>query len=85
MSLELLFGLRNVRVRQIDLVDHWNDRQVLLHRQVHVGDCLRLDALGGVDDQEARLRTRSGCGKLRRKNQRAQGIDKIEFICFTVF
>ena len=39
-------------MRQVDLVDHRDDRQILLHRQVDVGHGLGLDALGGVDDQQ---------------------------------
>ena len=36
---------------QIDLVDHWNDREIVFERKVIVCQRLRLDALSGVDDQ----------------------------------
>ena len=39
-------------MRQIDFVDDRDDRQVLLHRQMHIGHRLRLHALRGIDDQQ---------------------------------
>ena len=39
-------------MRQINLVDHRDDREILLHRQVHVGDRLRLHALCRVNDKQ---------------------------------
>ena len=50
--LELPMHRRDVGVRQIDLVDHRDDRQALLVGEVDVGHRLRLDALGRVDDQQ---------------------------------
>ena len=50
--LQLLLRQRDVGVRQIDLVDDGDDGQVLLHRQVHVGHRLRLDALRRVHDEQ---------------------------------
>ena len=58
----------NVGVRQIDLVDHRHDRQALLVREMDVRHCLRLDALGRVDDQKrafaGRERARDFVGKI---------------------
>ena len=42
-----------LRRRQVDLVQHRDDVQVVLERQVEVGQRLRLDALRGVDEQDA--------------------------------
>ena len=50
--LQLPFRLRDVRVRQVDLVDDGDDGEVHLHRQVHVGDGLGLDALRGIHDEQ---------------------------------
>ena len=36
---------------QIDLVDHWQDFEIEIQRHMNVGDGLRFDALGRVDDQ----------------------------------
>ena len=56
--LQLLLGHRDVGVRQVDLVDHRDDREVLLHRQVDVGHRLRLHALRRVHDQQRPLARR---------------------------
>ena len=40
---------------QVDLVQHGNDVQVAVQRQVQVRQRLRLDALGGVDQQHRTL------------------------------
>lgn len=46
------FGLRG---RQVDLVEYGDDRELVLHRQVEVGESLGLDALGGVDQEDGAL------------------------------
>ena len=48
--------------REIDLVEHGDDRQVVLEGEVAVGERLRLDPLGGVDDQHDALRTPPASG-----------------------
>ena len=48
--------------RQVDLVDDRDDGQVVLERQVEVGDGLRLDALRGVDHQQRALAGGQGRG-----------------------
>ncbi len=44
-----------VRVGEVDLVDDGDHLEVVVDRLVHVGEGLRLDALGGVDHQERAL------------------------------
>src|SRR5690606_9168129 len=41
--------------RQVDLVEHRDDLQVVLHGQVQVRQGLRLDALGRIDQQDGSL------------------------------
>ena len=48
---DLLGDLVGARRGQVDLVDDRDDLQVVVERQVEVGQRLRLDALGGVDHQ----------------------------------
>ena len=50
--LDLLPDALHVGARQVDLVDHGDDLEVVLHREVGVGQRLGLDALAGVDDQQ---------------------------------
>ena len=42
-------------MRQINLVDDWNDRQLLLHRQMHVRHRLRLHTLRRVHNEQCAL------------------------------
>ena len=53
--LDLLADPVGVGGRQVDLVQHRQDFQALVERRVAVGDALRLDALGGIDDQQRAL------------------------------
>ena len=50
--LDLLLDPVGARDRQIDLVEHRDDVEIVVERDVDVGERLRLDALRGVDDQE---------------------------------
>ena len=52
MSSNCCLACGDVGVRQVDLVDDGNDGEVLLHRQMDIGDGLGFDALGGVNDQQ---------------------------------
>ena len=74
----------DVRVRQIDLVDHRDDREILLHRQVHVGDRLRLDALGGIDDQQRAFARAQAARHFIGKIHMARSVDQVQLVCFAV-
>ena len=50
--LDLLLDPLDVRRREVDLVDHRHDLEVVLQGQLHVGHGLGLDALRGVDEQQ---------------------------------
>ena len=50
--LELVHDRLGVGRRQVDLVQDGDEGQVLLQRQVDVGERLGLDALGGIDDED---------------------------------
>ncbi len=76
----MLAGLGDVGVRQIDLVDDGNDREVQLHREVDVGDRLRLHPLRGIDDQKRTLAGAQASGDLIGKIDVTGRIDEVEFI-----
>ena len=40
------------RGRQIDFIDDRNDFEIVIQRQIGIGECLRLDALRGIDYQQ---------------------------------
>ncbi len=53
--LDLLLDAIDVGRRQVDLVDHRDELEVVLQREVQVGDRLRFDALRRVDEQQRSL------------------------------
>ena len=53
--LQLVHDRLRVRRRQVDLVEDRDERQPLLEREMDVGQRLRLDALGRVDDEDRAL------------------------------
>ncbi len=53
--LDLLADLVDVGGGEVDLVDDGDDLMVVLDRLVDVGQSLRLDPLGGVDDEQGAL------------------------------
>ncbi len=70
--------LLRLRGRQVDLVQHRDDGEVVLQRQVQVGEGLRLDALGRVDHQDGALAGREGTRHLVREVHVARGVDHVE-------
>ena len=70
--LDLLPHPLGLGARQVDLVQHRDDLEVVVERQVDVGQRLRLDALRGVDHQDARPRRRPGCATPRSGSRRGR-------------
>ena len=63
---ELARVLLRVGRRQVDLVEHGDDREVVLEREVQVRERLRLNALRGIHEQDRALAGRQGYGSPRR-------------------
>ena len=80
----LELGLGHVRRRQVDLVEHRDDLEVVLDRQVGVGHRLRLDALGGVDDQHGALAGRQAARHLVGEVDVAGRVDQVELVALSV-
>ena len=84
---ELADFLRNafrVGVRQVDLVDDRDDREVVLHGEVDIRHGLRLDALGGVDDEEGPLAGGEGAADFVGEIDVTGRVDQVELIFLTV-
>jgi hypothetical protein len=64
--------------REVDLVEHRDDREVVLQRQVEVGERLGLDALGGVDQQDRTLAGGQRPGHLVREVHVPRCVDHVE-------
>jgi hypothetical protein len=70
--------------RQVDLVQHRDDGEVVLHRQVQVGQRLGLDALRSVDQQHRALASRQGTGHLVGEVDVARGVDHVERVAVAI-
>ena len=82
---DLLANALGLRRRQIDLVDDRNDFQIVMQRQIGIGERLRLHALRRVHHQQrafARLQAaRNFVGEIHV----ARRVDQIELILVAVF
>ena len=85
---EILFDLGRDLVRlgrrQVDLVDHRDDVQVVFHGQVEVGQGLGLDPLGGVDEQQGALAGTERPGHLVAEVDMAGRVHQVEGVMFAV-
>src|SRR5690606_25841411 len=70
--------LLRLRGRQVDLVEHGDDGEVVLHREVEVRQGLRLDALGRVDQQDRALAGGQGAGDLVGEVHVPGGVDHVQ-------
>ncbi len=78
--LELLDDDVRLRGRQVDLVEHRDDRQPLAQREVDVGQRLGLDALGGVDDEDRALTRLQAAADLVREVDVAGRVDEVQAV-----
>ena len=77
---ELLGTLRGFGRRQVDLVDHRDDRETGITREVVVGEGLRLEPLRGVDQQDRSFARRQAPGDLVREIDVSGGVDQVELV-----
>ena len=73
-----------LRGRQVDLVQYRDDVQVVLQRQVQVGQRLRLDALRGVHQQHRTLAGGQRPGHLVGEVHVAGGVDEVQHVVAAV-
>ena len=78
--LHLLVAERQIGRRQVDLVDHRNDLEILPEGEVDVGDGLRLHPLRGVDQQQSAFAGAERTGDLIGEVDVSGRVDEIEFI-----
>ena len=70
--------------REVDLVEHDHDLQVVLERQVGVGQGLGLDALGGVDEQHDALAGGQAAAHLVAEVDVAGRVDQVDRVALPV-
>ena len=63
----------NIGGGQIDLVEDGDDFVVGIEGVVDIGQRLRLDALGGIDDEQRAFDGGHGAARLRRRSRRGRG------------
>ena len=80
LAFDLLLDPVHVRGGQVDLVDHRDDGEVVLHGQIEVGHGLGLHALGGVHQQQHPLAGGQGPGDLVGEIHVARGVDEVELV-----
>ncbi len=77
---ELLGVLLGVGAGQVDLVEHRDDVEVGAQREIEVGEGLRLDALGGVDEEHGGLARRQRSRDLVGEVDVPRGVDHVEHV-----
>ena len=82
-SISVLHALR-FGARQIDLVDHRKNFQIVIERHVHVGHSLRLDSLSRIDDEQRTFAGRQAARYFVSEIDVPGGVDQIELVLFAV-
>ena len=82
--LHLLLGLLGIGGREVDLVEHRQDLQIVLHGKVGIGQRLRLHALRGVHHQHSALAGSQRAGNLIVEVHMARRVNKIQLIDLSI-
>ena len=82
--LELVHDRVGVRRGQVDLVEDRDEGEVLLQREVDVGERLRLDALGRVDDEDGALACLQAVADLVGEVDVAGRVDEVQAVGLAV-
>jgi hypothetical protein len=77
---DVLGHLVGIGGRQVDLVEHRDDLEVVLDRQVGVRQGLGLESLRGVDDQDRALAGGQGARDLVGEVDVPRGVDEVELV-----
>jgi len=83
-ALDLLLDAVRIGRGEVDLVDHRHNGEVVVDREIGVGERLRLDALRGVDDQERSFAGGKAARDLVGEIDVAGGVDEVELVRLAV-
>ena len=75
---DLVFNFLGVGARQVHLVEHRNDFQIVLDGQIEVADGLSLNALGRVDHEQGALAGRDAAAHLVAEVYVARGVNQVD-------
>ena len=84
IRVDLLAHALDVRGRQIDLIDHRQQFQIIIQGQVEVGDRLRLDPLGSIDHNQRAFAGHEGTPHFVRKIDVPGRVDEIQQVVLAV-
>ena len=82
--LDLRDGPVDIRVGQINFIDHRNNLEILFHREMDIGDGLRLHTLCSIDNQQGAFTGAETARNLIGEIHMPGSVDEIQFICFTI-
>ena len=82
--LDLPLGFVRLRARQVDLVDDRNDLEVVLDREVGVGQRLRFDALRRIDQQQRAFARRQRARHFVGEVDVARRVDQVQDVGLAV-
>ena len=82
--LDLLLGALDVGAGQIDFVDHGNDFETVIEREINVGERLRFDPLARIDHQQRALARGQAARHFVREIDVPGSIDQVEHVAFAV-
>ena len=77
---QFLDDAARLRCGKIDLIDDRDDREIVLHGQVNVGQRLRLDALGRIDHQQRALARSQRTGDFIGEVHVPRGIYQVDLV-----
>ena len=82
--LDLLPGALDIGAGQIDLVDHRNNFEPVIEREINVGERLRLDPLARIDHQQRALARGQAARNFVGEIDVAGRVDQVEDVAFAV-
>ena len=79
-----LFGALDIRAGQINLVDHRNNFEPVIDREIRIGQRLRFDALRRIHHQQRAFACRQRPRNLIREIHVPRRIDQVELVSLSV-
>ena len=82
--LNLMYDTVRLCTRQIDFIDDRHDIQIVVQRQINIGQCLCLNALCRIHDENRTVAGRKAAGHLVIEVYMSWCIDQVECVFFPV-
>jgi hypothetical protein len=72
----------DVRTREVDLIQHWDDREIILEGEIDIRQGLCLDPLSRIDHEDRSLGRGETAGNFILEVDMSRGIDQVELDSF---